>query len=184
MATQRSVAHIILGVTGSIAAYKAGDLIRRLQDAEYSVSVVMTKEAESFISPLTLEALSGNRVAGDMFLGSSVSWQMEHVKLAEQADLLLIAPATAHILAKLANGFADDLICSTALASLAPKLIAPAMNTNMYRHPVTQDNIKRLKEIGYHFIGPIEGRLACGTTGPGHLADIMTIVEAVNTILK
>ena len=184
MAALRSGGHVVLGVTGSIAAYKAGDLIRRLQDAGYTVSVVMTKEAECFISSLTLETLSGNKVVGDMFNGASVSWQMDHIELAVQADLLLIAPATAHILAKLAGGFADDLICSTALASLAPKLIAPAMNTNMYAHPVTQANIKRLKDIGYHFVGPVEGRLACGTTGSGHLAEIMTIVEAVNAILK
>ena len=176
--------HIVLGVTGSIAAYKSGDIIRRLQDAGYSVSVVMTKEAEAFISALTLETLSGNSVAGDMFKGASAAWEMDHIGLAAQADLLLIAPATAHILAKLAGGLADDLICSTALASLAPKVIAPAMNTHMYAHPITQANIQRLKEIGYHFVGPVEGRLACGTTGLGHLADTMTIVEAVNAILK
>lgn len=184
MAARRSGSNIVLGVTGSIAAYKSCDLIRRLQEAGYSVAVVMTKEAEAFISPLTLETLSGHRVSREMFKGAADSWEIEHIGLAEQANLVLIAPATAHILAKLANGLADDLICSTALASLAPKLIAPAMNTNMYGHPVTQANIKRLKEIGYRFVGPTEGRLACGTTGLGHLADVMTIVEAVNAILK
>lgn len=183
MAKKRAGGHIVLGVTGSIAAYKAGDIVRRLQDVGHTVSVVMTKEAESFIAPLTLETLSGNKVARDMFKGVA-DWRSDHIHLAEQADLLLIAPATAHILAKLANGLADDLICSTALASLAPKLIAPAMNSNMYVHPITQANIKRLKEIGYRFIDSIEGRMACGTTGPGHLADVMTIVEAVNAILK
>ncbi len=184
MAKNVSLKNIVLGVTGSIAAYKAAELIRRLQDEHYDVSVIMTQEAEKFISLLTLETLSGHSVACDMFGGASGAWEIKHVSLAEKADLLLIAPATAHILAKLAHGLADDLISSTALASLAPKLIAPAMNTHMYAHPATQENIEKLKNFGYSFVGPSDGKLACGTVGPGHLADISTIVEAVKQILK
>ncbi len=172
---------IILGVTGSIAAYKACDIIRRLQDHGYRVSVVMTKEAERFVTPLTLESLSGGKVYRDMFADAE-SWQMNHIRLAEKSAIFLIAPATANIIGKIANGIADDLLSCLAMTTQAKILIAPAMNTQMYHNKILQSNIKKLQGFGVDFIFPVEGKLACGTTGDGHLADVEDIVKKIRSL--
>jgi phosphopantothenoylcysteine decarboxylase/phosphopantothenate--cysteine ligase len=175
---------IVLGVTGSIAAYKAAEIIRLLIDKGMRVSVVMTKEAEHFITPLTLASLSGESVAREMFAQPSGSAPMPHIDLAQEGDLLLIAPATANIIGKLAHGIADDLLTSVALATRAPVLLAPAMNTQMYENPVVRENCQKLEKAGVRFVGPVEGKLACGTMGTGHIADEAEIVKAVLRILK
>jgi phosphopantothenoylcysteine decarboxylase / phosphopantothenate---cysteine ligase len=171
---------IVLGVTGSIAAYKAADLIRRFAESGWDVSVIMTKEAEKFISPTTLSALAGKKVATDMFDSSAENWPMGHLDYAQKAAAVVIAPATANIIAKLACGLADDLLSCTVLASQAPIFIAPAMNTAMYHNRITQENCRRLKDFGFRFIGPVSGKLACGVVGDGHLAEVNDIVETVN----
>ena len=166
-----------MGVCGSIAAYKAGDIIRRLQDAHCEVTVIMTKKAAKFITPLTLSALSGKNVYSDTF--DRDSGRMSHIELARIADAILIAPATANIIGKLANGLADDLLSTFALSSRAPVFIAPAMNDEMYLNEIVKENCARLKKHGVKFIEPVKGRLACGTVGVGHLADVDQIVKAV-----
>lgn len=174
---------IVLGVTGSIAAFKAADLASRLVQHGISVSVIMTKEAEHFITPLTLQMLSCSKVYRDMFEVQDV-WDVEHVALADSADLILIAPATANILGKLASGLCDDLLTCTVTATRAPVLIAPAMNDNMYTHKVVQANIERLKKIGYKFIGPVKGRLACGKVAMGRMSDVDDIVRAALALVR
>ena len=169
---------IILGVTGSIAAYKAGDIIRRLQDQGLEVKVVMTKEAERFITPLTLETLCGGKVYRSLF-DDAEAWRMDHIQVAQEADMILIAPATANIIGKLANGIADDLLTCMAIATKAKIVIAPAMNIEMYRNKIVQENIAKLKRHGVSFIEPVEGKLACGTVGIGHLAEVEDIVKMV-----
>lgn len=176
--------HILLGVTGSIAAYKACDLIRSLQRQDIDVAVVMTEEAKKFITPLTLASLSRNRVYSEMFVKDFADWDIEHVSLAERAELVLIAPATANIIGKVANGFADDLLSCIAMTTRAPVVIAPAMNDGMYTNKIVQENIKKLQSHGTHFISPTKGLLACGTVGEGHLADTETIVKKVCALLK
>jgi phosphopantothenoylcysteine decarboxylase/phosphopantothenate--cysteine ligase len=170
---------VILGVCGSVAAYKAGDLIRRLQEKDCAVSVVMTKEAQRFITPLTLGALSGTDVYTDMFDGEDKAWKMPHIELARQADVVLIAPATANILAKIAHGMADDLLSTMVLTTRAPLVIAPAMNDEMYANAMVQDNCAKLKKHGVKFVEPAKGKLACGVVGVGHLAEIDDIIKAV-----
>ena len=170
---------VILGVTGSISAYKAAEIIRRLQEKGLKVSVVMTKEAEHFITPLTLSSLAGEKVYKGTISQKDESWQMPHITLAQEADVLLIAPATANIIGKIANGIADDLLTCIALATKAPTLIAPAMNTEMYKNKIVRDNCLKLKKLGVEFIDPAEGKLACGTTGEGHIADETKIIKAV-----
>ena len=172
---------ILLGVSGGIAAYKSADLVRQLRAAGAKVRVVMTPVAREFVGERTFQALSGERVWCD--------WQddytaMEHIDLARWADRILIAPATADTLAKLAQGRADDLLSAICLASEQPPIVAPAMNEKMYRHPVTRDNIARLKKIGYHFAGPVEGRLACGHVSIGHIADTEDIVHQAQRLVK
>jgi len=171
---------IILGVTGGIAAYKAADLVSELVRRRASVRVVMTRAARSFIAPLTLAVLSGHPVAEDEFPSGG---GLTHIELTRDADLLLIAPATANIIGKLAAGIADDLLSTAFLAHDGPVLICPAMNTRMYRHPVVQRNIRILQELGCRFAGPEEGRLACGDEGPGRLAGVERIVAAVEEVL-
>ena len=161
---------VLLGVTGGIAAYKAAALTSALVKQHASVEVVMTKNATEFISPLTFEQLSGRRVMVDTF-DRNFTHQVEHISLAQRTDLVIIAPATANICAKLAHGLADDMLTTTVLACRCPKLIAPAMNTNMYENPVTQDNLKLLSKYGWEVISPASGRLACGTTGTGKLPE-------------
>lgn len=171
--------HLVLGVTGSIAAYKAADLIRQFQDKGFDVSVVMTKEAEAFITPLTLSSLSGKDVFRGKLEDEKNSWQMPHIHLAQEADILLIAPATANIIAKLSCGIADDLLTCVVLATKAKIFIASAMNTEMYKNKIVQENCAKLKRLGIEFIDPVEGKLACGTVGDGHLADAEDIVRLV-----
>ena len=174
---------VILGITGSIAAYKATELIRRFQFMGWEVAVILTNEGARFIPALTLAALSGKKVFTDMFDPHVEGWPLCHIDCARNASAIVIAPATANIIAKIACGLADDLLSCTVLATTAPVIIAPAMNTNMYNNRITQDNCKRLKELGFYFVDPIEGQLACGDVGTGHLADIESIVAVVNEIV-
>ena len=175
---------IILGVTGSIAAYKSADIISSLIKINYSVNAVMTKGGSQFITPLTLQTLSKNKVYIDVFQEDCPS-EVKHITLAQNADLLLIAPATANIIGKLACGIADDMLTSLSLAvNNIPKLIAPAMNTNMYNNPVVQENIEKLKKVGYEIIEPKESILACGDIGKGALADVSVITSAVEKALS
>ncbi len=169
---------VILGVTGGIAAYKIASLASALVKLNASVEVIMTKNATEFITPLTFEELTGRRVMIDTF-DRNFSHQVEHISLAERADLLLIAPATANVCAKLAHGIADDMLTTTALACRCPKLIAPSMNTNMFENPVTQDNIATLKRYGWDVIEPASGRLACGAVGKGKLPEPQTLSEHI-----
>ncbi|HAH20558.1 MAG: hypothetical protein A2Y00_05195 [Omnitrophica WOR_2 bacterium GWF2_43_52] len=174
---------IVLGVTASIASYKACDIIRDLSQEGFGVTVVMTDDAKEFITPLSLAVLSRNKVYSGMFTEPE-SWDIEHIALSDKADVILIAPATANMINKLASGICDDVLSATVLAAKAPVLIAPAMNTAMYEHPITQENIAKLKKIGYTFIGPQEGKLACGKRGIGCLADVEDIVREVKRILR
>ena len=173
---------IILGITGSIAAYKAAEIASQLTQAGAKVNVIMTKEAIEFISPITFWAITGRSVVTKMFdLASEFS--IEHISLAKAADIVVIAPATANIIAKLAAGIADDMLCCTVLATKAPVLIAPAMETNMYNNPATQDNLSRLEARGFAIIGPATGRLASGKEGLGRLADIYDIMGNICQML-
>ena len=161
---------ILLGVTGGIAAYKAAYLTSALVKLHASVEVIMTEHATQFITPLTFEQLTGNRCMVDTF-DRNFSHQVEHIALADRTDLVMIAPATANVCAKLAHGLADDMLTTTVLACRCPKLVAPAMNTNMYENPVTQDNLDILARYGWEVIAPASGRLACGAVGPGKLPE-------------
>lgn len=174
---------IILGVTGSIAAYKAADLTSRLIKAGCDVFVVMTAHAVEFVAPLTFQTLSRNAVTTGIF-DEKESWHPGHIALADRADLLLVAPATANVIAKLAHGIADDALTSIALATQAPLLIAPAMNGKMWQHPATQENVAVLKARGASFIGPEEGLLACGYEGIGRLWDVADIADHARALLK
>ena len=167
---------IILGVTGSIAAYKACEIISLLTRAGMDVQVILTKEGREFITPLSLQTLSKNRVITDMF-ESVADWDPIHTSLADRAGCVLIAPATANVIGKLAGGICDDILTCVVFATKAPILIAPAMNEKMYKHEITQGNIAKLKKIGYKFIGPVKGRLACGCVEIGHLADVKEIAD-------
>ncbi|UCC66421.1 MAG: bifunctional phosphopantothenoylcysteine decarboxylase/phosphopantothenate--cysteine ligase CoaBC [Deltaproteobacteria bacterium] len=172
---------IILGVTGGIAAYKAAELLREMTRREANVHVVMTQHAQQFVSPLTFQTLSGNPVLSEMFrlfMGSKIG----HVTLADIANLTVIAPATANILGKIANGVADDLLTTMVMAMKVPVLFAPSMNVNMWESSFVQNNVERLKAYGYQFIGPAEGDLACGSEGRGRLADIAEIIEKIEDI--
>lgn len=173
----------IIGITGSIAAYRACDIICRLRENNFNVTAVMTKEAVEFVTPLLIQEISANPCYIDMFKPPK-SWDVEHISLAQKADLILIAPATANIIGKIANGICDDLLTCVVTASKAPVLIAPAMNTNMYQHRAVEENIKRLKSFGYKFVGPVKGRLACGATGLGHIASTEEIIKEANKLLK
>lgn len=174
---------IVLGITGSIAAYKAAAIASQLTQAGAKVNVIMTKEAIQFISPITFRAITSRPVVTEMFdLASEFS--IGHVSLAKAADIVVIAPATANIIAKLAAGIADDMLCCTVLATKAPVLIAPAMETNMYNNPVTQDNVSKLKARGFVIIAPATGWLASGKEGPGRLADINDIIDGICQVLE
>jgi phosphopantothenoylcysteine decarboxylase/phosphopantothenate--cysteine ligase len=169
---------VVLGVTASIAIYKACDILRRLQDAGFDVHVVMTKEAKQLISPLVFESLSGNRVHLDMFEAVE-EWQINHISLAQKASLVVVAPATANVIAKIACGICDDLLSCVICATKAPVLICPAMNEGMYKNRIVQANIKKLAALGYKFVEPRVGALACGSVGLGCLAQVENIVKAV-----
>jgi len=172
---------IVLGVTGGIAAYKACELTRLLVTSEFSVHVIMTKNAREFVSPLTFSTLSGNPVAYEMFAGGAPE-SIEHIDLAGEADLVVVAPATANIIGKVANGIADDMLSTVIMATLAPVVFCPSMNVNMYDNPITLSNIKKLNDLGYRFVEPGEGFLACGWEGKGRLAEPLDILDAVNDI--
>jgi phosphopantothenoylcysteine decarboxylase/phosphopantothenate--cysteine ligase len=178
---------ITLGVTGGVAAYKAAELVRRLQQDGFTVQVVMTRAAREFITPLTFAALSGQKVITDLFAESSgeanLESAIEHIAVAQRTDLLLVAPATADIIAKFARGIADDFLTTLYLASTAPVVVAPAMNVNMWNHAATQENIELLRARGVKIVDPDEGYLACGMTGPGRLAGQDAIVAAVHEAL-
>jgi phosphopantothenoylcysteine decarboxylase len=169
---------IVLGVTGSIAAYKAADLTSRLTELGAQVFPVMTAAACRFIQPLTLQVLSRNPVTSDLW-NEGEGWQPGHIELADRADLLLVAPATADCLALFAHGLAPDLLASIHLATAAPVMLAPAMNGKMLAHAATQANLQTLRARGYHFIEPDTGMLACGYAGQGKLAAVDVIVERV-----
>jgi phosphopantothenoylcysteine synthetase/decarboxylase len=173
---------VVLGVTGSIAAYKSADIVRRLRERGFGVSVVMTRAAEEFITPLTLESLSGKPVIRDYFQGQSTDGEMPHITLAREAKVVVVAPATANFIGRFAHGIADDVLGCLLLATKAPVLLAPAMNTEMFTHPIVQTNCRRLRKFGVEFIDPVDGLLACGTAGQGHLADVHDIVEAVTRV--
>jgi phosphopantothenoylcysteine synthetase/decarboxylase len=174
---------IVLGVGGSIAAYKAADLTSRLARRGYDVHVVMTRAATEFITPLTFKTLSRNPVTTSVF-DEKESWHPGHIDLADRAALLLIAPATANLVAKLANGIADDALTSIALATPAPLLVAPAMNGKMWLHVATQENAARLRARGVEFIGPEEGLLACGYEGIGRLWNVEDIAARAEQIVQ
>lgn len=175
--------NIVLGVTGSIAAYKAADLASKLVKLGHQVNVVMTADAQEFITPLTLQVLSKNPVTTSLY-DEKESWHPGHIQLADNADIIVIAPATANVLAKLSYGLADDALTAIALATRAPFLIAPAMNGKMWLNPVTQENVERLIQREMAFIGPEEhGMLACGYEGVGRLWPVEGIVERIQEIL-
>lgn len=169
---------VLLGVTGGIAAYKAAALASALIKQHAAVEVVMTRNATQFITPLTFEQLTGRKVMVDTFDRNFVH-QVEHISLAQRTDLVIVAPATANVCAKLAHGLADDMLTTTVLACRCPKLIAPAMNTNMYENPVTQDNLDTLRRYGWEVITPASGRLACGAVGPGKLPEPEELLQYI-----
>ena len=179
------MAHITLAITGSIASYKDADLISSLKKQGHSVSVLMTKAATDFIQPLTLQVLSQNLVHLDV-MQEPYPDQVNHIERGKETDLFIVAPATANTIAKLAHGFADNMVTSTALAlpDNIPKLLAPAMNTKMYNHPATQTNLKTLESYGYGIISPKESLLACGDFGSGALADLEIIIERIKETLN
>lgn len=167
---------VVVGVSGGVAVYKALDVISRLRKKDVEVHVIMTKSATEFVTPLSFQSLSQNMVITDMF-AEPKAWEIQHISLAKKADLMLIVPATANIIGKVANGIADDMLSTTIMATKAPVVFCPAMNTNMYENPIVQRNINLLKELGYEFIEPASGRLACGDEGKGKLQDTEIIAE-------
>lgn len=168
--------HIVIGVTGGIAVYKVVDVVSRLKKLGADITVIMTKHATEFVTPLTFRSLSLNYVVVDMF-EEPKTWNVEHISIAQRADLFLMAPATANVIGKMSAGIADDMVTTVVMATKAPVMIAPAMNTGMYTNPVVQRNIEDLKSLGYHFIEPDSGRLACGDIGVGKLASPERIVD-------
>lgn len=176
--------HIVLGVTGSVAAYKAAEIARCLVKSGYRVHVILTKSAEEFITPLTFQSLTHEKVYTDMFEKVD-SPNIHHISLAKQADLVLLAPATANLIGKLANGIADDMLTTVAMAAWEkPIILCPAMNTAMYQNPIQQANLQKLKDFGYSVVEPKEALLACGDQGKGALADVEEIVRAVKCMLE
>ncbi len=174
---------IVLGISGGIAAFKMADLVRLFVKAGAKVSVVMTKNAENFVTPFALEVITGRPVVADLFKAEKPG-AISHIEIADRADLLVLAPATANIIAKLAYGIADDALSTMALACTAPLLIAPAMNVNMWEHPATQENVGKLSDRGAIFIGPESGELACGWEGKGRLSKLDDIVEEASLVLS
>jgi len=174
---------VALGVSGGVAAYKAAELVRRLQQEGLDVQVVMTKSAEEFVTPLTFAALTGQKVITEMFgedsAGANVDSAIEHIAVAQRIDLLVVAPATANVIAKMARGLADDFLTTLYLATTAHVVVAPAMNVNMWDHAATQENVETLRARGVHVVSPEQGYLACGMTGAGRLASVEAIAKAV-----
>lgn len=174
--------HIVLGVTGSIAAYKAAELVRLMTKRAWDVSVVMTRAAAEFVAPLTFQTLSRRPVGVGLF-DEKDGWHPEHISYADRADVLVVAPCTANVMAKMAHGLADDLLSCTALATAAPVVVAPAMNVKMWAHAATQENVAVLKGRGVTFAGPDEGELACGYEGRGRMLEPEAILRVVETVL-
>lgn len=175
--------NIVIGITGGIAAYKACGIVSYLKKMGANVDVIMTKNATEFITPLTLETLSNNKVIVDMFdIPDYID--VKHISLARKANLFLIVPATANIIGKIANGIADDMLSTTIMATKAPVILAPAMNNGMYENKIVQSNIKKLKQYGYYFIEPSVGHLACGYDTKGKLPKTEEIIEYVETLVK
>ena len=175
--------NVVLGVTGGIAAYKACELTSRLRKAGAQVYVILTKNACRFVAPLTFETLSNHPAVTDTF-DRPATWEVEHIALAKRADIFVIAPATANIIAKMAHGIADDMLSTTVLATRAPVLIAPAMNTGMWENPATRENVLTLKSRGVRFVGPEGGFLACGDTGAGRMSEPKDIFDAIQAVLN
>ena len=173
---------IVVGVTGGIAVYKSCEIVSRLVKLGAKVKVIMTKNATEFVKPLTFEVLSNNPVVFDMF-DRRTEWEVEHISLAQEADLFVIAPATANVIGKISSGIADDMLSTTVMATKAPVLICPAMNTGMWENTIVQQNVSKLKSLGYYFCDVGEGRLACGTTGKGRLPEPEVIVDKAVSIL-
>ncbi|MBM6860566.1 bifunctional phosphopantothenoylcysteine decarboxylase/phosphopantothenate--cysteine ligase CoaBC [Clostridium saudiense] len=174
----REKKRVVIGVTGGIAVYKALDIISALRKQDVEIKVIMTESAKQFVTPLAFQSLSQNMVITDMF-AEPKAWEIQHISLAQWADIMLIAPATANIIGKVANGIADDMLSTSIMATEAKVIFAPAMNTKMYENKIVQDNINKLKDYGYSFIEPASGRLACGDIGKGKLASVSDIVERV-----
>ncbi|WP_373598386.1 bifunctional phosphopantothenoylcysteine decarboxylase/phosphopantothenate--cysteine ligase CoaBC [Paraclostridium bifermentans] len=174
---------VVIGVCGGIAVYKACDLVSKLKKTGVNVHVIMTKSATEFVAPLTFQTLSQNYVVDDMF-ESPKTWDVEHISLAKKADVFVLAPATANVIGKVANGIADDMLTTTVMATKAKVLVAPAMNTNMYENPVVQRNIQILKDLNYEFVEPESGRLACGDIGSGKLASVDKIFDSIMSLLQ
>ena len=173
---------IVLGVTGGIAAYKAAELVRELVRAKALVYVIMTRSAQEFVTPLTFQTLSGNPVSTDLFSLIEES-EIGHISLADRADILVIAPATANMIGKIANGIADDMLSTVVFAARAPVLLAPAMNVHMWENAICRENIEKLRARGFHFVDPEVGELACGYEGKGRLAEIPAITEEIRSLL-
>ena len=173
--------HIVVGITGGIAAFKTCQMVSDLTK-KYEVQVIMTPHATNFIHPLTFETLTGRKCLIDTF-DRNFSYEVEHISVAKWADVFVVAPATANVIAKFAHGICDDMLTTTFLACKAPKVIAPAMNTNMYDNPITQQNLQSLRSLGMQIVEPVSGLLACGDTGRGKMADIDIMEEAVELSL-
>lgn len=173
---------ITLGICGGIAAYKTCEIVRQLVKEDFSVHVMMTENSQKFITALTLQTLSGNPVATDLFDLTEES-QIGHIRLADEPDMILIAPASANVIAKAAHGICDDLLTTVLLATKAKVVMAPSMNVNMYKNPATQENIAKLKNRGFYFIDPEEGELACGWIGEGRLAEPQKIVGMIKKLI-
>lgn len=173
--------NIVVAVSGGIAAYKAAELTSRLIKAGYAVRCVMTEHAQQFLAPLTLQTLSGHPVTTDLF-ATAGEWNVEHVALAKWADVLIIAPATANVIGKIAGGIADDFLTTCVMATEAEVILAPAMNTNMYNNPINRQNMDKLKALGYHFIEPVVGNLACGDEGKGKMAEPADMVRYIQSL--
>lgn len=174
--------NIVIGVCGSIAAYKSAELVREFVKNGWSVQVVMTEESKRFITPLTLASLSGRQVYSDMF--NIEGFTENHISISDFADVMLIAPATANVIGKIAGGICDDILTCAVCAFKGPVVLAPAMNENMWRNKIVQENVAKLKKNGYRFAGPEEGALACGREGAGRLACVENIVKTVEEAVK
>lgn len=173
--------HVVLGICGSIGAYKVPELIRKIRRLGAEVTCILTDSGARFVSALTLQTLSGNKVYEGMF--DYGEFDVKHISLAKKSDVIVVVPATADVIARFANGRAQDLLSSVVLSTKAPVLICPAMNSNMWQHLATKKNVKILKEFGYQFVGPDKGDLACGDEGIGRLADLDKIVESIQNII-
>lgn len=183
MAGAQAIPKVVLGVSGGIACYKAVELVRLLVREGFTVQVVMTREAAQFVTPLTFQTLSGRSVATEIFSLTEES-EIGHINLADRADVFVIAPATANVIGKIASGIADDLLTTVVMATKAPVLIAPSMNVHMLENPIVQENIRKLRRVGYHFMEPAEGYLACGYEGKGRLPEPEAILEEIRGLLK